>query len=201
MKKIGILLLLVVCLTCFSASYADGMALPFSDDPKAIQEASASVVMLNCYDKNGSLYSTGSAFAAFTEGVFVTNFHVMEGEVYSIKAQMETGLEFSISSVIACDPERDIAILSTEAKTGLAPLPLGDSSKIERGEKVIAIGSHSILSIHCQMACSAELSRMDSKRIYSFPRPFPAGAAGARCLTISGKLLGLQALPLRGDRI
>ena len=38
---------------------------PFSDSPDAIQAASDSVVLLNCYDKKGELFCTGSAFAAF----------------------------------------------------------------------------------------------------------------------------------------
>lgn len=121
--------------------YAAADDVPFSDNPKAIQVASNSVIMLSCYDKDGNLYSTGSAFAAFEEGVFVTNCHVIKNEIYSIQAQMETGLEFSISTVVAYDDERDLAILRTEAKTGLEPLALGSSAELEKGEKVIAIGS------------------------------------------------------------
>ncbi len=86
----------MLCISSLPTRYADGMALPFSDDTKAIQAASASVVMLNCYDKNGSLYSTGSAFAAFDEGVFVTNLHVLESETFPATIQNEFGETFDI---------------------------------------------------------------------------------------------------------
>lgn len=133
---------MLVITFCFSlACCAFPGRVPFSDDSKAIQVASNSVIMLSCYDKDGNLYATGSAFAAFEEGVFVTNCHVIKGEVYSIKAQLETGLEFDISSVVAYNDDRDLAILRTEANTGLKPLALGSSADLEKGEKVIAIGS------------------------------------------------------------
>ena len=50
----------------------------FSDNPTAISAASQSVVKLNCYDKNGDLYATGSGFACFADNVIVTNYHVIE---------------------------------------------------------------------------------------------------------------------------
>ena len=50
----------------------------FSNNPEAISLASQSVVKLNCYDENGDLYATGSGFAAFEEGVIITNYHVIE---------------------------------------------------------------------------------------------------------------------------
>ena len=114
---------------------------PFSDSPDAIQAASGSVVLLNCYDKKGELFCTGSAFAAFEDGVFVTNYHVISDEVYSVVAYTEDGMMFALDSVIAYDETKDVAILKTAAKTNIAPLPLGDSESLEKGEKVVAIGS------------------------------------------------------------
>ena len=68
---ISILLICAVLVVAFFI-YADREA-DFSDNPAAIEQASKSVVLLECYDKTGELYCTGSAFAAFEDGVFVTN--------------------------------------------------------------------------------------------------------------------------------
>lgn len=189
MKK-AICLVLSICLcfslSCCAASKTDS----FSDDSKAMQEASNSVIMLSCYDKNGELYATGSAFAAFEAGVFITNFHVIEGEVYSIKAQMETGLEFSISSVVAYDEERDIAILRTESNTGLAPLPLGKSSDMEKGEKVIAIGSPlGLINTLSTGLYSGTLT--DGQVFLQFSAGISHGSSGGALFNDKGEVVGI----------
>lgn len=64
MKKVSIFILFIVMnfsIALAPCSYAN--TLSFSDNPKAIQSASNSVVKLNCYDRYGNLYASGSAFA------------------------------------------------------------------------------------------------------------------------------------------
>lgn len=186
-KTVGIILALVLCLSLIPHGFAD--AVSFSDDPKAIQAASNSVVMLSCYDKDGNLFATGSAFAAFEEGAFVTNFHVIEG-AYSIRAQMETGLEFRITSVIAYDTEKDIAILHTDAKTGLDPLPLGDSSSMERAEKVIAIGSP--LGLINTISIGLYSGTVKDERVYlQFSAPISEGSSGGALFNNRGEVVGI----------
>lgn len=113
----------------------------FSDNPAAIEQSSKSVVLLECYDKKGELYCTGSAFAAFEDGVFVTNYHVVEQEVYRIIAKTEEGTMFEIDFVLAYEPRYDIAIIKTKANPNISPLPIGTSADLEKGEKIVAIGS------------------------------------------------------------
>ena len=136
---ISILLICAVITTGFFLY--TGRKNDFSDDPTAIEQASKSVVLLECYDKNGDLYCTGSAFAAFEDGVFITNYHVVEQEVYSIIAKSEDGTMFTIDSVLAYEPQYDIAIIRTKSNPNIAPLPIGSSSDLEKGEKIVAIGS------------------------------------------------------------
>ena len=190
-KTICLFLVLVLCFSIMPTCYASAKT-SFSDDPKAIQVASNSVIMLSCYDKDGNLYATGSAFAAFEEGVFITNCHVIKDEVYSIKAQMETGLEFKISSVVAYDADRDLAILRTEAKTGLEPLPLGKSTDLERGEKVIAIGSPlgliNTLSIGLN---SGTIKNENEQTFLQFSAPISHGSSGGALFNDKGEVVGI----------
>ena len=192
MKRILCALLsFVLLITLFPFSYAvadDNLS--FEDDPKAIQTASNSVIMLSCYDKNGNLYSTGSAFAAFEEGVFVTNYHVIEKEVYSIRASMESGLEFRITSVVAYDKDKDIAILRTEAKTGLAPLPIGSTAALERGEKVIAIGSP--LGLINTLSIGLYSGTLKDDQVYlQFSAPISHGSSGGALFNNRGEVVGI----------
>ena len=191
-KTLCAILSFVMLFTLFPITYAVADNLPFSDDPKAIQVASNSVIMLSCYDINGNLYATGSAFAAFEEGVFITNCHVIEKEVYSIRAQMETGLEFSINSVVAYDADKDIAILRTETETGLAPLPIGSTANLERGEKVIAIGSP--LGLINTISIGIYSGTIQDNQIYlQFSAPISQGSSGGALFNNRGEVVGITA--------
>ncbi len=191
-KKICLFLVIVLCFSILPTCYASAENASFSDDPKAIQVASNSVIMLSCYDKDGNLYATGSAFAAFEEGVFITNCHVIKDEVYSIKAQMETGLEFKISSVVAYDDERDLAILRTEAKTGLEPLPLGSTTALERAEKVIAIGSPLGLINTISIGLNSGTIKNENQQTFlQFSAPISHGSSGGALFNDKGEVVGI----------
>lgn len=191
-KTICLFLVIVLCFSIMPTCYASAENASFSDDPKAIQVASNSVIMLSCYDKNGELYATGSAFAAFEEGVFITNCHVIKDEVYSIKAQMETGLEFKISSVVAYDDERDLAILRTEAKTGLEPLPLGSVAALERAGKVIAIGSPlGLINTISIGLYSGTIKNENQQTFLQFSAPISHGSSGGALFNDKGEVVGI----------
>jgi len=83
--------------------------------------------------------SSGSGFIVDSRGFIVTNKHVVADEEaeYTVLTNDEKKYK---ASVIATDPVEDLAVLKIEADN-LIPLKLGDSSKIEIGETVIAIGN------------------------------------------------------------
>lgn len=164
---------------------------PFSDSPDAIQAASGSVVLLNCYDKKGELFCSGSAFAAFEDGVFVTNYHVISDEVYSVVAYTEDGMMFALDSVIAYDEAKDIAILKTTAKTNIMPLPLGDSESLEKGEKVVAIGSPlGFMNTVSTGVFSAYNTLPDMVEI-QFSASISSGSSGGALFNDSGDVIGI----------
>lgn len=164
---------------------------PFSDSPDAIQAASGSVVLLNCYDKKGELFCTGSAFASFEDGVFVTNYHVISDEVYSVVAYTEDGMMFALDSVIAYDEAKDVAILKTTAKTNIAPLPLGDSESLEKGEKVVAIGSPlGFMNTVSTGVFSAYNTLPDMVEI-QFSASISSGSSGGALFNDSGDVIGI----------
>jgi serine protease Do len=68
----------------------------------------------------------------------LTNNHVVEN-AEKIQVKFQDGREFD-AQVTGSDPQSDVAVI--EIKTGaLPPLPLADSSKLEVGEWVVAIGN------------------------------------------------------------
>ena len=80
----------------------------------------------------------GSGFVIESNGYILTNAHVVEGAT-TIYVTLPDKREFK-AKLIGADKRTDVALVKIEA-TGLARLPIGDSSKVRVGEWVLAIGS------------------------------------------------------------
>jgi serine protease Do len=82
--------------------------------------------------------SMGSGFVINPAGYIVTNNHVVEGAT-DIRVKIDDGRELA-AKLVGRDPKTDLALLKVEA-TGLPVIPLGDSTQLQVGEQVMAIGN------------------------------------------------------------
>ena len=80
----------------------------------------------------------GSGFVINPDGFIVTNNHVVDG-ASEIRVKFADGRELA-GKVVGRDPKTDLALLKVDA-TGLPVVPLGDSSRLEVGEPVMAVGN------------------------------------------------------------
>lgn len=163
----------------------------FSDSPESIEMASNSVVLLYCYDKNGDLSCTGSAFAALEDGVFITNYHVIEQDVYSVTAYTEDEVMFDIGTVVAYDKQKDIAILSTNANVGITPLSFGNSDSLEKGEKVVAIGSPLGFLNTVSTGVFSGYNNLGYMNELQFSASISSGSSGGALFNNSGEVIGI----------
>ncbi len=82
----------------------------------------------------------GSGFVIDPKGFILTNNHVVEG-AQSIEVVMGDQTRYP-AKVIGADPRNDVALIKIEPKNkALVALSLGDSSTIQVGQKVLAIGN------------------------------------------------------------
>ena len=82
--------------------------------------------------------SMGSGFIINQNGYIVTNNHVVEGAT-QVQVKLSDGRELP-AKVVGRDSKTDIALLKVEA-SGLPVIPLGDTSALQVGEPVMAIGN------------------------------------------------------------
>jgi len=82
--------------------------------------------------------SLGSGFVINPDGFIVTNNHVVDG-AKDIRVRLADGRELA-ATVLGRDPRTDLVLLKVDAK-GLPVVPLGDSTQLEVGEAVMAIGN------------------------------------------------------------
>jgi S1-C subfamily serine protease len=84
--------------------------------------------------------ATGSGFVIDKEGHILTNAHVVEG---AGKVEVSFGDDKTVDArVLGSDSSTDVAMLKVDPQdTDLEPLTLGNSSKLEVGDAVVAIGN------------------------------------------------------------
>src|SRR6185437_6787583 len=83
--------------------------------------------------------ATGSGFLIDNDGHILTNAHVVDG-AKSVTVQLGNGGEQS-AQVVGADPSTDVALLKVDNTDGAQPLQLGDSTKVQVGDPVVAIGN------------------------------------------------------------
>jgi S1-C subfamily serine protease len=82
----------------------------------------------------------GSGFIIDPRGYILTNFHVVQ-EAQSIEVVLGDQSKYS-AKYIGADPRNDVALIKIEPKgKPLTALTLGDSSSLQVGQKVLAIGN------------------------------------------------------------
>jgi S1-C subfamily serine protease len=92
-------------------------------------------------ESSGGGIATGSGILIDKEGHILTNNHVIEG---ASKVEVKLGASETEheAEVVGADTATDIALLKVKAPAGEEhPLPLGDSSKVQVGDPVVAIGN------------------------------------------------------------
>ncbi|MGH2937151.1 MAG: S1C family serine protease [Solirubrobacterales bacterium] len=85
--------------------------------------------------------ASGSGVVLDEEGHVLTNNHVVEGGE-TIQVSFESEGQMYPAEVVGTEPNSDLALLKVDAPAAkLHPLKLGDSSKMEVGDPVVAIGN------------------------------------------------------------
>ena len=128
MTKAGLRLFLLAY-TCLSLiTLACGQP---ADLPSIVEDISASVVQVV------ALSGTGSGFVVDSDGLVLTNAHVVENSS-AVEVRFSDGQSYS-GNVLGIDEVADLALIKLPAKD-LNPVTMGNSDEIMVGEEVIAIG-------------------------------------------------------------
>ena len=83
----------------------------------------------------------GSGIIVSKDGYVLTNKHVVPAGTSKVSIVLASGKQYDNVTVIGRDPSNDIAFLKINDATDLPAALLGDSSKVEPGQKVVAIGN------------------------------------------------------------
>jgi putative serine protease PepD len=148
------------------------------------------------FDRSGSAQGTG--FEVDSNGDIVTNYHVISGAT-SIRVTLQDGTTRS-ATVVAKDASKDLAILRITAPAReLHPLSLADSSSLNVGDAVLAIGDPYGLTDTATAGIISALNRTitapDGSKITDAIQTDAAlnsGNSGGPLLDASGQVIGVN---------
>ncbi len=142
----------------------------------------------------------GTGFVWSESGYIVTNAHVIEGA----RQILITLQDQSVwpAEVVGLAPDRDLAVLKIEAPAdSLQPLPLGDSSELSVGRKVLAIGNpfglDATLTTGVVSALGREIQAPNRRTIHNVIQTDAAinpGNSGGPLLNSGGELVGVNTM-------
>jgi S1-C subfamily serine protease len=128
-------------------------------------------------------------------GLVITNFHVVRNAT-AVEVGLKDGRRFPADPV-ALAPELDLAVLRIGA-SGLPALPLADSSKLEVGDYVVAIGNPfnlgQTVTSGIISATNRPLAEGDSRRFIQTDAPINPGNSGGPLLDLHGRIVGINSV-------
>jgi serine protease Do len=152
----------------------------------------------------------GSGFFASSDGLIVTNKHVVDQKDVEYTVFTNDGKKHS-AKVVARDSVLDIALIKIDG-SGFPYLPLGNSDTLEIGESVIAIGNalaeyRNTVSVGVVSGLSRSIKAGDSSgstelldHVIQTDAAINPGNSGGPLLDLSGNVIGVNVAIVQGSQ-
>ncbi len=157
----------------------------------------------------------GSGFVVDESGTIITNRHIIADPLGEYIVVMQSGQKI-MTEILAADPIHDIAILKINPAAVVSPqplpvIPLGDSSKAELGETVVAIGNalglfRNTVSVGVVSGLSREIQAQNEltsektklRGLIQTDAAINPGNSGGPLLNLQGEVIGINAAMVSG---
>ena len=143
----------------------------------------------------------GSGVIVTREGHVVTNHHVIAGQ-QQIQVTLHGGRTFP-ADLIGEDPLLDIAVIKIRSEETFVPLKLGDSSGVQVGQLVFAVGNPFGLgeTITQGIISAKERSLSDNQRdLFQTDAAINPGNSGGPLVNLRGEIIGINVAIFTPDR-
>lgn len=144
--------------------------------------------------------ATGSGILISKEGLILTNWHVV-AEAVKVHVKFSEEGEGVEATVVGDNPSQDLALLRVPASavSKIKPVTLGDSSKVQVGEPVLAIGNPFALARTLTTGIVSALQRrivapngFAIENAIQTDAPINPGNSGGPLLNASGEVIGIN---------
>jgi serine protease Do len=169
----------------------------------AVKKAKPAVVSILVSDKlTKKKLGSGSGFIISSDGLIVTNRHVVSEKEAKFLVLLNSGKEYE-AELLDFDPVLDVALIKIK-ESGLPYLELHDSDTLEVGETVIAIGNalgefKNTVSVGVVSGLSRSITALDNSlqkeyldKVIQTDAAINKGNSGGPLLNIYGKVVGIN---------
>jgi len=188
-------------------NYADFSTVDEDNNIQIFKRVSPSVVNITNSRLVRSFYSlnpqevpqgSGTGFIWSADGYIVTNYHVVQ-QANRVEVTLQDGTTYN-ASFIGAEPDKDLAVIKIDAPNAtLIPISAGDSSLLEVGRKVIAIGNpfglDTTMTVGIVSALGREIDSVGRRKIRDVIQTDAAinpGNSGGPLLNSLGELIGVN---------
>jgi len=162
--------------------------LPVSD---IVSRCSPGVVSIKTKDKYGKEIGMGSGFLISSDGLIVTNFHVMES---AHRAEVNVGDKiYREVYFVKGLPEFDIAVIKINS-SDLPYLNLGNSDSLVDGQFIVVLGSPWGFEHSVSNGIVSAMRSKGSVKIIQMTAPVSPGSSGGPVLNEFGEVVGITTL-------
>src|ERR1700676_1397440 len=154
----------------------------------------------------GGLAAAGTGMVLTPAGEVLTNNHVINGAL-AISLQLPPTGDPHSAHVIGQDPVNDVALLQIEGVSGLATAPIGDSSSVQVGDNVTALGNAlgrggapasapgTVTALNQSISAADESGSQPPENLVGMIQidaPIKPGDSGGPLLDSAGKVIGMD---------
>ena len=171
----------------------------WGDEPKGerttadlVAQLKPSIVVITFTGRDGKQEGLGTGFVVAEDGLIATNYHVI-GEGRPISVQFADGTKRDVIEIRASDRQLDLAVVKIDQK-GLKPLVLGDATKTEDGQSVVAMGNPRGLKHSVVEGIVSGKREIDGRSMLQLAMPIEQGNSGGPLVDRNGKVLGIITL-------
>lgn len=170
------------------------------DTVRKVEPAVVTVITnLNVGGNFGNAQASGSGVIISQDGHVITNNHVVEG-ANSVFVIYSDGTRVS-ADIVGTDPLTDIAVLKVGG-TVPAFIPFGDSSALQLGESVIAIGSplgnyRGSVTVGVVSGLNRKVEGTAQENLIQTDAAINHGNSGGPLINLAGQIVGINTLVVR----
>ncbi|MCL2044978.1 MAG: S1C family serine protease [Oscillospiraceae bacterium] len=152
---------------------------------------SPAVFFIEVFNANGTPFGTGSGFFIESNGIAITNYHVIEGAHSAQITISSTSAVYDVTGVYDYNELEDWAVIKVDG-SGFHTLKIGDASTVIGASTVYAIGSPLGLQNTISQGIISNTNRMeDGIRFIQTTAAISPGSSGGALINTLGEVIGI----------
>ncbi|MCM8787008.1 MAG: S1C family serine protease [Candidatus Omnitrophica bacterium] len=140
----------------------------------------------------------GSGFIIDSQGIVITNYHLIE-KAKAINVKLKEGQLYPVTSILSYDTYRDICLLKINA-SNLPYISLGNSDTVQVGEKVYCIGNPLGLEYSFSDGLVSGIRNFQGIKWLQFTAPISLGNSGSPLINSNGQAIGIVTFLIRAGQ-